>query len=103
MTAPDLGRFRDAVQLRDRCRQVAMEHHERCGLPPSFAYANATYDAIVELIREDERRRGDRQGGRTAASDDGPSGCRKDLGEDSSDSAIAVRVDGPVERVADSV
>lgn len=54
--SPDLSRFRDAVQLRDRCRQAAMAHHERCGLPPSFGYANATYDAIAELIREDERR-----------------------------------------------
>jgi hypothetical protein len=34
-----------------------MEHHERCGLAPSFGYANATFDAIVDLIREDERRR----------------------------------------------
>jgi hypothetical protein len=28
----------------------------RCGLSPSVAYANATYDAIADLIREDERR-----------------------------------------------
>jgi len=54
---PDLSRFRDAVQLRDRCRQAAMAHHERCGLPPSFAYANATYDAIAELVREDQYRK----------------------------------------------
>ena len=60
---PDLGRFRDAVRLRDRCRQAAMEHHERCGLAPSFAYANATYDAVAELIREDERRRSGDVGG----------------------------------------
>ncbi len=57
MAAPDLSRFRDAVQLRDRCRRAAMEQHERCGLEPSVVYANATYDAIAELIREDERRR----------------------------------------------
>jgi hypothetical protein len=56
MTLPDLSRFRDAVQLRDRCRRAAMEQHERCGLTPSVVYANATYDAIAELIREDERR-----------------------------------------------
>jgi hypothetical protein len=56
-STPDLSRFRDAVRLRDRCRQAAMQHHERCGLTPSFQYANATYDAIAELIREDERRR----------------------------------------------
>lgn len=54
---PDLGRFRDAVRLRDRCRRAAMVHHERCGLTPSFAYANATFDAIVDLIRGDERDR----------------------------------------------
>lgn len=57
MDEVDLSRFRDAVQLRDQCRQAAMAHHERCGLSPSFAYANATYDAIADLIREDERRR----------------------------------------------
>jgi hypothetical protein len=57
MTSPDLSRFRDAVKLRDQCRQAAMAHHERCGLSPSGGYANATYDAIADLIREDERRR----------------------------------------------
>jgi hypothetical protein len=36
-----------------------MAHYVRCGLPPSVAYANVTFDAIVDLIREDERRRGD--------------------------------------------
>jgi hypothetical protein len=56
-STPDLSAFRDAVRLRDRCRQEAMAHHERCGLAPSFQYANATFDAIAELIREDERRR----------------------------------------------
>jgi len=57
MALPDLSGFRDAVRLRDRCRQAAVEQHERCGLTPSVVYANATYDAIAELIREDERRR----------------------------------------------
>ncbi len=52
----DLSRFRDAVHLRDQCRKAAMEHHQRCGLIPSPLYANATYDAIAELIRADERR-----------------------------------------------
>lgn len=56
-SAPDLGPLRDAVRLRDRCRRAAMAHHERCGLAPSFVYANATYDAIADLIRDDERRR----------------------------------------------
>lgn len=57
MPPPDLSRFRDAVQLRDRCRRAAMEQHERCGLEPYVMYANATYDAIAELVREDERQR----------------------------------------------
>ncbi len=57
MTGPDLSRFRDAVRLRDRCRQAAMAHHVRCGLSPNVGYANATFDAIVDLIRADERRR----------------------------------------------
>lgn len=62
---PDLSRFRDAVRLRDRCRTAAMAHHERCGLTPSLAYANATYDAIADLIREDERARQSTEGGAT--------------------------------------
>jgi hypothetical protein len=57
MSKPDLSRLREAVQLRDRCRAAAMAAHERVGLRPSFAYANSTYDAIVDLVREDERRR----------------------------------------------
>ncbi len=58
-STPDLSAFRDAVRLRDRCRQAAMAHHERCGLTPSFEYANATFDAIADLIREDGRSRHD--------------------------------------------
>ncbi len=64
--SPDLTQFRDAVRLRNRCRQAAMAHHERCGLPPSFVYANATFDAIVDLIREDERQRGGQSAGPTS-------------------------------------
>ncbi len=56
MSGPDLSRLRDAVRFRDRCRQAAMAHHVRCGLSPSVGYANATFDAIVDLIRSDERR-----------------------------------------------
>lgn len=56
LTKPDLSRFRAAVQFRDQCREAAMAHHERCGLPASSVYANATFDAIVDLIREDEHR-----------------------------------------------
>lgn len=52
---PNLAQIRAAIRLRDQCRRAAMEHHERCGLAPSFVYANATYDAIADLIREDER------------------------------------------------
>lgn len=55
MAGPDLSRLRDAVRLRDRCREAAMAHHARCGLTPSGVYANATYDAIADLIREDDR------------------------------------------------
>lgn len=58
ITDKDWAAFRAAVRLRDRCRVAAMEAHERAGLVPSGTYANATYDAIVEVIREDERRRG---------------------------------------------
>lgn len=54
----DLSQLRAAVQLRDRCRVAAMAAHEQAGLAPSFAHANSTYDAIAELIREDERSRG---------------------------------------------
>lgn len=43
------------MRLRDRCREAAMAHHARCGLTPSGVYANATYDAIADLIREDDR------------------------------------------------
>ncbi len=57
MTAPDLSVIAAAVRLRDRCTTAAVAHHERAGLAPSMQYARATYDAIAELIREDERRR----------------------------------------------
>lgn len=49
---PDLTRFRAAVLLRDRCRRAAMAAHERAGLAPSVEYANSTYDAITDVIRE---------------------------------------------------
>lgn len=52
-----LERVRAAVQFRDRCVQAAMKHHERVDLQPSRHYARATFDAIEELIRADERAR----------------------------------------------
>lgn len=57
MAEPDLSKFAAAVRLRDRCTAAAVAHHERAGLAPSSQYARATYDAIAELVREDERRR----------------------------------------------
>ena len=57
MTAADLARIKAAVRLRDRCLEAAMAAHERAGLQPSVAYAYSTYDAVVDLFREDERLR----------------------------------------------
>jgi hypothetical protein len=57
MPEPDLSQFRAAVQFRDKCREAAMAGHRRAGLAPSIGYANSTYDAIVDLIRADERTR----------------------------------------------
>lgn len=57
MSDPDLKAFARAVRLRDRAARLAMEHHESAGLAPSSPYARATYDAVAELIREDERAR----------------------------------------------
>ncbi|MEO3929258.1 hypothetical protein ABGB07_36215 [Micromonosporaceae bacterium B7E4] len=51
----DLSAYAAAVRLRDRATAAAIAHHERAGLAPSGQHARATYDAFVELIREDER------------------------------------------------
>jgi hypothetical protein len=59
-TAPnssDLSKFAAAVRLRDRATAAATAHHERAGLQPSGHYARATYDAVAEMIRQDERER----------------------------------------------
>lgn len=57
MTAADLARFKAAVQLRDRCVQLAVERMEYRGQRVDAAAARTTYDAIAEVIREDERER----------------------------------------------
>lgn len=62
MTSEDLARFRDAVQLRDRCVKAAVERMVYRGQRVDEQAARTTYDAIVDLIREDERRRLDRAG-----------------------------------------
>lgn len=53
MTAEDITRFRRAVQLRDRCRQAAVESGARLGIPLSPVQANVAFDAMVDLIRAD--------------------------------------------------
>lgn len=55
--APDLSVFKRVVRFRDRAVALATAYHARVGLRPSQHYARATYDAIAELIREDERKR----------------------------------------------
>lgn len=60
--APDLGAFARAVRFRDRATAAAVAHHERAGLQPSQQYARATFDAIEQMIREDERARLDEAG-----------------------------------------
>lgn len=57
MTTPDLSAFARAVRFRDRVTAAAVSYHERVGLVGSMHYARATFDAISELIREDERER----------------------------------------------
>jgi predicted RNase H-like nuclease (RuvC/YqgF family) len=57
LISPDLQPFAKAIRLRERAVKEAKAHHERSGLIPSSMYARATFDAIVNLIREDERER----------------------------------------------
>ena len=54
---PDLSAFAAAVRFRDRATAAAVAYHERVGLPGSTHYARATFDAIAQMIREDERDR----------------------------------------------
>jgi hypothetical protein len=53
----DLSVFARMVRFRDRAVALATAYHVRVGLQPSQHYARATFDAIAELIREDERER----------------------------------------------
>ena len=55
MTDGDLARVRAAVQLRERCVRAALAHHERVELTPRHEYARATFDAVEQIIRADER------------------------------------------------
>lgn len=56
-TSADLARMRRAVQFRDRCVKAAVEHYRRTGLRPIDTYARAAFDAMEQLIRDDERER----------------------------------------------
>lgn len=55
MTDGDLARVRAAVQLRERCVRAALAHHEWVDLTPRHDYARATFDAMEQIIRADER------------------------------------------------
>lgn len=57
MTDEDWDRLRQAVKLRDRCNALAVADGARLGLPVSPVQANVCFDAMVEEIRADERRR----------------------------------------------
>jgi hypothetical protein len=59
ITAKDLTRIRHAVQLRDRCRAAAVANGERLDIPISPVQANVAFDAMEQIIREDERARRD--------------------------------------------
>lgn len=62
MTSEDLARVRAAVQLRDRCVKAAVDRMAYLGELPNAAAARVTYDAVAELIRQDERQRLERAG-----------------------------------------
>lgn len=57
MTADDLARFKAAVQLRDRCVKLAVERMIYRDQRVDEQAARTTFDAIIEVIREDERER----------------------------------------------
>lgn len=57
MTADDLARFKAAVRLRDRCVRLAVERMNYRGQRVDEQASRTTYDAIAEVIREDERER----------------------------------------------
>lgn len=62
-TSEDLARMRAAVQFRERCVKAALDHYQRVGLRAIDTYARAAFDAMVTLIREDERAKIDQCGG----------------------------------------
>ena len=47
----DLSGFRQAVELRDRCRAAAIAAGQRLEVPLSPVQANVAFDAMVDLIR----------------------------------------------------
>lgn len=55
MTDADLARIRHAVQLRERCIRAAVADGQRLDIPMSEVQAAVVYDAMVDLIRADER------------------------------------------------
>ena len=55
--SPDLGPFRRAVRLRNRCREAALAKAADLGVPLTGVQANVVYDVIADLIRADERER----------------------------------------------
>ncbi len=55
MPTADLGAFRRAVQLRDRCRAATVAAGARAGVPMSGAQANVAFDAMVNLIRDHDQ------------------------------------------------
>lgn len=55
MTPEDLARFGRAVRFRDGCVKAALAHYRRVGLRPIDTYARAAFDAMEDLIRQDER------------------------------------------------
>jgi len=57
MATPDLGKFRRAVLLRDRCRRAAVADGERLGIALSGVQANVAFDAMVDLIRAEAAER----------------------------------------------
>jgi hypothetical protein len=53
----DLGDYRRAVQLRDRCREAAVAASHRLEVPMSPVQANVAFDAMVDLIRDNAERK----------------------------------------------
>ncbi|MEV0214275.1 hypothetical protein [Micromonospora sp. NPDC050695] len=54
---PDMAAFARAVRFRERAVSAALDHFARIDMRPESTYARAAYDAMAELIRQDERDR----------------------------------------------